>query len=480
MSDPTSEPTRVQLDSTTSVLRIDHLTITHPDVLREARRWTTGSRGPAVDDAGDLKQADLSPFVLEAMVLGSRTLAVVGEVSDARGLEQMVKEVGRQTSEAAVRASELTERAARQAAETVTTVANDAKKAITEADQTSRKEFVAAVDGAKQQLASELRRLVGGDKPELLDRLQPLLDRFTADLDRKLVATASEVLDKAAKQFDPSDPTSPMAKHAHALNQQQKQLTEHFDRTTAEITAKVEALTTAITVQGATKSLASVTPIKGGSFEQQVHSLMLDIAAGLGAEYADTTSTTGQLPRSKKGDGVLTLENGAARIVLEVTDSSRTTWGSYLDEAERNRAAAASLGLVRSMEQNGGQGIRVQGPRRLVMAFDPDVDDPTLLRSAVQLLATTALAVSTRSTAADLGTVDEKIAAAVAQLQKLDDVKKLAGTIQRNAARIETESGGISLAIQRLLEEAQVLLHAASDTTPSQPGPSEPGHIGAA
>jgi hypothetical protein len=76
--------------------------------------------------------------------------------------------------------------------------------------------------------------------------------------------------------------------------------------------------------------------------------------------------------RSKKGDGVLTVNGGAARLVLEMSDSTRTVWNDYLDEAERNREASASLGLVPSPAQNGGHSIRCLGSRRIVMAFDPE------------------------------------------------------------------------------------------------------------
>ncbi len=45
----------------------------------------------------------------------------------------------------------------------------------------------------------------------------PLLDKFGAGLDEKVRSSTEELLTKAAKQFDPSDPTSPIAKHAADL-----------------------------------------------------------------------------------------------------------------------------------------------------------------------------------------------------------------------------------------------------------------------
>jgi len=70
----------------------------------------------------------------------------------------------------------------------------------------------------------------------------------------------------------------------------------------------------------------------------------------------------GSIQRCKKGDGVLTVSGGQARVVVEMHDSNDSRiWNGYLDEAERNREAAASIGIVRNAGQNMGQTIRVLG-----------------------------------------------------------------------------------------------------------------------
>jgi hypothetical protein len=218
-------------------------------------------------------------------------------------------------------------------------------------------------------------------------------------------------------------------------------------------------------VQEAKRAVARVTPIKGASFEANIHKLMEDIAAGLGDEYADTTTKIGLVPRSKKGDGVLAVEGGSTRIVLEVTDSMRTGWGDYLDDAERNRAASAALGVVRTPEQNAGRTIRVLGPRRIVLSFNPDADDPELLRTVLLLLRTVAITATTRTGAAEIATAEEKITEAIMRLEKVDEVKKLAGGIQKNAAKIDSECAGISAGIHRLLDHALTALAGAGNTT---------------
>lgn len=100
-----------------------------------------------------------------------------------------------------------------------------------------------------------------------------------------------------------------------------------------------------------------------------------------------------------------------------------------MDEAERNRHAGAALGPVRTREQYGGQSIRILGSRRIVLALDPTSDEPDLVRTVVMLLRTAALAAVSRRGADQLQTAEEKVTEALAHLEKIDDVKKAAGSI---------------------------------------------------
>ncbi|MPZ83313.1 MAG: hypothetical protein GEV28_24135 [Actinophytocola sp.] len=50
------------------------------------------------------------------------------------------------------------------------------------------------------------------------------------------------------------------------------------------------------------------------------------------------------------------------------------------------------------------------------------------------------------------------------RLAKIDEVKKLAGSIQKNAVKVDRECTGISAGIHRLLDQALVSL-AGADTT---------------
>lgn len=450
---------------------ITDLAVADDAVIREARHWTAGRRGESCEALDELAQADLTTFVTEAVVLGARALAATAQTSEARAVEQMLREVGDKTTETTAAAAASTQQAVIEASKTVARAAADAKKAFAEADEQSRRELNATVEAAKRDFNSEILRLLGGERPELVERLQPVLDTFGGALEAKVQSSTGALLDKVARQFDPADPTSPMAKHTAALKQQQEVLATQIEKNHSELTAKLEELATVVKVSEAKAQLAKVTPIKGGSYEDQVNGLMDGIAAGLGEEYVNTANSVGHLPRSRKGDGVLTIAGGTARVVLEMTDSARSRWDEYFDEAERNRDAAAALGLVRTSDQNAGRVLRVLGPRRVVMAFDPDMDDPELLRTVVQLLRAVALTATLRTAAAEIATAEEKIGSALDQLEKIDSIKTAANAIQKHATKIDSDSMGIRTAIQRLLDEALIALAGASTT-------SEPEAIG--
>ncbi|WBP94047.1 Fis family transcriptional regulator [Mycolicibacterium neoaurum] len=462
-----NEPKGAHLDADHTTIVINQMSIQDKDVAREAQRWTAGERGEIIDDPAVLADADLSGFVTEAVKIGAHALSATGQSQDARALERMIKEAGDKTAATSTQAAELTERTVKDATKTMTKAAEEAKKAIVDADQASRKEFTDSVATAKNALNAELRRIFAGDSPELLEKLQPLLDKFSSELDAKSAASISEVVTKAVKQFDPADPTSPMAKHTATLEARQLQLTDLLGKNHQALSQKIDEISTAVKVHEARTNLSKVTPIKGDTFETQVNEVLTAIATGLGDEYTDTRAVVGQLPRSKKGDGLLAVDGGTARVVIEMSDSARGGWTEYLDEAERNRHAAASLGLVRTPEQNAGQSIRVIGSRRIIMAFDPTIDEPDLVRTVVILLRTAALAAGSRRGAEQLSTAEEKIAEAIAQLDRIDDIKKAAGAIHKNADKIETGCTAVTSGINRLLSEALAALADAQavDTT---------------
>lgn len=471
---PSTAPPVVRFDPGRRALDIARLELTDDAIVNEARHWSSGQRGTAIDDETELAAADLEPFVREALTLGSRALAVLGEAADSRAVERLLHEVGERTAASTGQAAELTQRSARAAAEAIETVAKATRTSLTETEERTRTTMSGAVESATKAITAEIQRVLGGENPELVQRLRPLLDAFGHQIGEQARSAFDSFVQQAGKQLDPADPTSPMAKLATSLAEQQKTQNERFDARHAELAAALGELTTAVRIDREKSNVVQLTTLKGRPFEDAVGALLQEIAAGLGDEYEATHDTVGLLPRSKRGDGVLHVDGASAGVVVEMTDSPGRAWAPYLEDAERNRGVSTSLGVVRTPEQNGGQHVRVLGRRRVVLAFDPESDDPGLLRTVVQLLRAAAMAASGRNGAAEIATAEEHITAAIDQLGLLDTIKKAASAIQKRAGDIDGDCSKVAIGVQRHLDLATAAL-AGLGTESSATAESIPG-----
>lgn len=457
-------------DAATSTIIVSDLQLNQPAVTQEVLRWSTGTRGAAVA-ARDLEGCDLTPFVIQALTVGATAINAAGGAQDTYNLEQLIQDVGQRTTEASQRAAESTAKVTTAAAEAMDKATTTARKSLAESSDASKKAISDTVASARKDLRDELTRLFGGDDPEFVARLQPVLDDFTARLTKRTDEHTSSMFDKATKALNPDDPTSPIAKQMAAFDKRHAELVTLTAKQNDELKTKVTELTKAIEVQRAaataTKAAANVTPIKGASYEDNVGAVLAALATGFGDEYVATGTTTGALPRCKKGDGVLSIADSGAKVVFEMHTSSgqKRAWGDYLDEAERNRGAAASLGLVPTVEENEGHRVRAIGSRRIVMAFDPETDDQSLLHTVICLLRAASLAASTRDDNGEVETARERISEALDALSRLDEIQKVAGQIRKSSDKVATQADGLQTTLNRLLLQAQTAL-AGTKLTP--------------
>lgn len=458
----TPTPRAASFDPSRPAVVIEHLDVTDAEVVSEARRWSTGRRGATVAVA-EMGDADLGAFVIQAMAVGARAIAGAGSAQDTFELERLVAEVGTKTVESSNQAATATAKAAADAAEAMGKATEAARKAIADTEASTRKGMAETVEVSTKALRDEVERLVGGESPELLAKLGPVLDAAGRKMGEQAFEQTDKLLTKVTRQFDPADPTSPFAKQAAALAEQQKSLTASMDKNHLALVGKVEELAVAVEVQKAAQAAASktasVTPLKGATFETQINAVMERIAAGLGDEYVETGGVAGAIARCKKGDGVLTVGSGQARVVIEMHDSTDgRIWNDYLDDAERNRDAMASIGIVRQEDQNKGQTIRVLGTRRVIIAFDPTTDDSDLLRTVVQLVRASAIAASSRQDVEGLATAEEHIQKAETLLDGINKIRKASGSVRRNADDIDKACNTVQTGVSRHLTEALTAL----------------------
>lgn len=198
------------------------------------------------------------------------------------------------------------------------------RKAVVDAGQTARVAFAESVDNARAELVAQVTSLLGGEEPQLVLRLQPLLDKFGRTLEERTRAQADVLVEKVAKQFDPADPASPMAQQMRALAQTQATYAAEATQQQKNVTDKLDALGAELLAWRSTKPALARTAAKGLTYEEQTHVLLYEIGAGLGDDYSETGNVVGLRSRSKKGDGVLVVPGSDARLVVEMTDSPRT------------------------------------------------------------------------------------------------------------------------------------------------------------
>ena len=100
--------------------------------------------------------------------------------------------------------------------------------------------------------------------------------------------------------------------------------------------------------------------------------------------------------------------------------------------------------MVRSPDQLHGNGLQSYGSRRIVLAFDPEADEPDQLRTVVQLLRLSALPAAARQDGGEIQTAQEKVAEALALLGRIGGVKTTAGQIKKSATKIDAESDSLA------------------------------------
>jgi hypothetical protein len=423
-----SEQRGIFYDPDDHALYVGGVRIDDPEVIKEVRLWASGRRGEPAPDRPSLAAADLSAFVKESVTVGARVLAIAAQTGETISVQDAVRTASDQMSQVVETAVSTAEKAAQKASEDVARTTREAHRSIMD----------------------QVTSLVGGENPELLERLRPLLATLGIGLEKQV----TESLEKANAA-----------------------LAETSERRHAEIVALVRDVQQEVAVRVAEDAAAAtvkgVTTIKGFDYEAKVHSVLTQIAAQTGDEYRETGEFAGRLPRNKKGDGVLAINGGTARIVIECHDGTTKEWGDYLAEAERNRGANAAVGVVRRVEDNHGRAVRIIAPKRIIVAFDPDVDDPELLHTAMLLMKTVALSATGTSSTEGLKIANDHIREALDSIESLDDAKRSANAINGHTQNIERIINKTMTAIQRELHSAMNALTEPVDNSDLE-APADP------
>ncbi len=450
--------------------------ISNPVVMAEALRWCSGRRGADLT-AEDAEGANLQPFAEAALTLGAQMLsygADAGGVSSLAGtvvhLADRAEEVGKALTEGACRAT-------KEVTEAATAATRDAAKITTEALSLAAKQVTEQLSGAVRQTAEtmqgELGRLLVGTEAPVAKAVQELVAKQMGESAITMQRTFSETLGTVAATLDVGNPASPLAKLEVRLGERQDRQHGELKAQVKEVIEAVTAASTAAQTAAAVAAVHALSPSKGRPFEENVGTTLEAIATGMGGQYTATGDTTGSIRSCRKGDGVIELPSldglGMVRVVVEMTTTGASRkWSTYLGEAERNREAHASIGIVPSTDLVPGGGlIGTVGGTRLVVAYGDD-GDPALLRAACVLLALRAQRelINERG-GADLAVADARLSEAQALLVTLTEIVKAAVGVKTGAGKVVLGLEGLQESMARCLAQARTALVSGTATAVS-------------
>lgn len=101
-------------------------------------------------------------------------------------------------------------------------------------------------------------------------------------------------------------------------------------------------------------------------------------------------------------------------------------------------------------------------PAAVVVAYDPETDDPALLHAIVLLLRTQACVSVSRSGVEQVRTAEEALAAAATQLDQFAELRRLVGSIQTSADKTVVKMAGLQEFLTRQVTVALSALREAS------------------
>jgi alkylated DNA nucleotide flippase Atl1 len=449
------------------------------EVTAEALRWTKGTRGEQVDPAA-ADGSDLSAFHRAAVGLGARVLHATADSATAVTLAGTVTQLAEKAEAAGTNLIDGAMRATTRVVEVTTKATKEATEATAQIIESARERFhqdlTTGLSETMESVQRDLDRLLAGSDGAVVGAIKEVIGRAMGDAQvswhRSLTTTLSEV----GKTLDVNNPASPLgALERRMVEQQQRQhaeLTSKLDHVQELVGGAAAAAATAAAVA----AVQATSPAKGRSYQDSVGGLLEAIATGMACSYMDISDTVGLVKACKKGDGILEgrgVDSGgpAPRVVVELTTQGHPrNWPQYLEFAERNRGAQASLGIVPTRDLvPGGELVSVIGANRMVLAFNPDEDAPSLLRATLQLLLVQAQRRLSEDRAGDLGLVDTKLEEARRRLVEIGEIIKAAVAVRNGAGKVVTGLESLQGSLVLTIDQARAALANCSlrDAAPS-------------
>ena len=310
-----------------------------------------------------------------------------------------------------------------------------------------------------EDMKSDLEALADGEEAPFKNAVVKVLQ----DADQKIQASVAKEMSKQkediATLLDIASPTSPL----RALAMQIEGIGTAIAKVQEDVTKE--------------KAIANVLEagvVGGLDYEEEVILWVQRIASANGDDCEPTGNITGNISKSKKGDGIVDLKVGGntrARIVLEAKNRqlSKLDWERERDGSKANRAATSFIGLCKYLDDMpNGNRVLILDPTSIVVAFNPEIDDPELLVLIYRVIKLNALSGSGSIDEVNVVEVNTNLEEAVKALAKFTAITKEISAIKGSADRIAGQAIEIKNAISERLFAAQSAMHLSLSLPPHE------------
>jgi len=280
---------------------------------------------------------------------------------------------------------------------------------------------------------------------EIINKVNEKLDNFSKEMHR-IIGQASTTLGNSLSMDSGESPLQALKKDLISSSQSMnKQVTDKID----EVRAKVDAIETRrLLIVNSTK--------KGLPYEDAVFNVLTQFAGASGDEAIQTGKTWGLIKNCMKGDVTVSINKLASRghninVVFEAKSMSmsRTEWRKELDIAMTNRGAQVSVAVVQHLDQMPGKSrVSIQDNQQLMVAFDPDADDPAVLGCIYNIAKAYAVARTLEGTQVSFKVIQEALEHLQASLSDLESIEGAVRSARKSLEKIDSARIGIKGTIE--------------------------------
>jgi acetolactate synthase small subunit len=308
-------------------------------------------------------------------------------------------------------------------------------------------------------LLAELTARHGDLQKALAEKVEAVVDEFSLDNEdgalSRLVGQVQKAQQQISSEFSLDNQGSALSRLARIVN-------DHNEAQRAQAQGFQERVLRLLERIDARRAEQARSTTHGRIFEDAVGEAVHRLVQPAGDVFESVSNTTGNIPRSKKGDFVVTLSDDSAapgaRIVVEAKEDASYRLASTLDEAEAarsNRAAGVCLFVHSKKTAPAGLEPLARYGQTLVIVWDAEDEASDVVLLAALTCAKALSVRASRRTGADAASmqkIDGAIAAITKQIEGFDEIRTHANTVGNAAEKIDRRARVMAEQITRQTE----------------------------